>query len=122
MAVVLVADSSTESRRALRLLLERGGHRVIEAEDGDQAHHVIATDEFELAVVYAMLPKSSGFALCREIRGSARVARARVVLTFERERAGDRSWSLRQGADEIWVKPLDGGQVAADIERLLAGS
>jgi CheY-like chemotaxis protein len=51
MALVLVVDDDEAVRRALRKLLERGGHEVIEAESGTSALAVLAAGPAVAVVV-----------------------------------------------------------------------
>ncbi|WP_119718186.1 ATP-binding protein [Cognatilysobacter tabacisoli] len=95
---VLVADDQPANRIVLQRLLERAGHRVVFAEDGEQALDRIETSQLDAVVLDLHMPGMSGFDVIRQARvlqaGGPRTpiivlsADATVQALEEAERAG----------------------------------
>ena len=87
MPSVLIVDDHAPFRSAVRLLLERGGFRVVgEAGDGDAAVEAVRQLAPEVVLLDVQLPGEDGFAICERIldaTGSGAAAPV-VVLTSGR--------------------------------------
>jgi CheY-like chemotaxis protein len=82
MARVLVIDDDEGVRRALRRLLERAGHEVALAADGEEALAEVAVAEpFDVALVDLNLPGMSGYDFLRRATLVDRFGRVAVVVT-----------------------------------------
>ena len=68
MRSVLIVDDHAPFRSAVRLLLERGGFRVVgEAGDGDSAVAAVRQLAPEVVLLDVQLPGEDGFAICERI-------------------------------------------------------
>lgn len=65
---VLVADDQPANRIVLQRLLEKAGHRVLFAEDGEQVLDVLADEQPDLAIVDLHMPGLSGLDVIRQAR------------------------------------------------------
>jgi CheY-like chemotaxis protein len=70
MARILVIDDDEHFRRYLRTLLERAGHRVMVASDGDLGLRAIANDPSDLVVCDILMPEKDGLETIRELHRS----------------------------------------------------
>jgi DNA-binding response OmpR family regulator len=68
MARILVIDDEPMLRRTLRGILERAGHTVAEAEDGDQALVLFADHEPDLVLTDIIMPNREGVEMIGELR------------------------------------------------------
>ena len=59
MGSVLIADDDVLVRRVLRAALERRGHRVAEADDGDTLLALLHAEEHSLCIMDARMPGAS---------------------------------------------------------------
>jgi len=66
---ILVADDERMLRRALSRVLSRAGHRVVLAEDGQQAVDIFAEnqDQIDLVILDMNMPNMDGFEAFTEI-------------------------------------------------------
>jgi DNA-binding NarL/FixJ family response regulator len=68
MRSVLIVDDHAPFRSAVRLLLERGGFRVVgEAGDGDSAVAAVRRLAPDVVLLDVQLPGEDGFAICERI-------------------------------------------------------
>jgi len=98
-------------------LLTAEGYEVETASDGESGLAKAATDEFDLLILDVMLPKKTGFEVCRELR-QAGIDSAVLMLTAKTQ-VVDRVVGLRLGADDYLNKPFDPAELLARIEALL---
>jgi len=96
------------------------GYQVDYAADGEQGLEKATHSPFDLVVLDVMLPRKSGFDVCREIR-SAGIAVPILMLTARTQMA-DKIVGLKIGADDYLTKPFDGMELTARIEALLRRS
>ena len=65
---VLIVDDSPTIRVALRSLVEKMGHSVIEAEDGSRALEIYRQDRPDVVLIDVVMPVMDGYDAAREMR------------------------------------------------------
>ena len=68
MANIVVVDDDPGLRGAIRKILERGGHTIREAEDGDAGVRLVERDAPDLVVTDLLMPKKEGIETIMELR------------------------------------------------------
>jgi DNA-binding response OmpR family regulator len=117
MKTVLVVDDEPMVRDVVTRYLERDGHRVVTADDGDAARSMIENESPSLVVLDVMLPgETDGLALCRWIRSSSDLP---VILLTARVDETDRIVGLELGADDYVTKPFSPRELAARVKTVL---
>ena len=117
MATVLVVDDEPIVRDVVGRYLERDGHRIVSAADGDEARQLIANEAPSLVVLDVMLPgETDGLALCRWIRSRSDLA---VILLSARGEETDRIVGLELGADDYVTKPFSPRELATRVRTVL---
>ncbi len=117
--ILLVEDEEALRMTVMDRLCGEGYH-VDFAADGEQGLRKATQHPFDLVVLDVMLPRKSGFDVCREIR-SAGMAVPILMLTA-RTQTADKIVGLKIGADDYLTKPFDGMELTARIEALLRRS
>lgn len=108
MARILIADDRAEDRRLLRLVLERMGHQVMEAVNGQQALELAHTTTPDLVISDILMPVMDGFTLCRKLQedsGLRRVPFVFVTATYGEQRYRD--FASEVGAVRVLLKPFE---------------
>jgi two-component system, OmpR family, alkaline phosphatase synthesis response regulator PhoP len=98
-------------------LLTADGHRVESVSDGDAGLARATQEKFALIILDVMLPKKSGFEVCRQLR-QAGIDTAILMLTAKTQ-VVDRVVGLKLGADDYLTKPFDPAELLARVEALL---
>jgi two-component system alkaline phosphatase synthesis response regulator PhoP len=98
-------------------LLVAQGYAVESALDGEAGLEKACAGGFDLIILDLMLPKRTGFEVCRELRQTG-VDTAVLMLTA-RTQVTDRVAGLRLGADDYLTKPFDPSELIARVEALL---
>ena len=100
----------------LKTHLEREGHEVAQAFDGDQALRLAMQTDPELVLLDWMLPGRDGLAVCREVR---RTRLAPIIMLTARDEESDRVLGLEAGADDYVVKPFSIQELMARVRAML---
>jgi two-component system alkaline phosphatase synthesis response regulator PhoP len=98
-------------------LLSTEGYEVESAGDGETGLAMAIEGKFDLVILDIMLPRKSGFEVCRELRQRG-VDVAILVLTAKTQ-VVDRVVGLKLGADDYLTKPFDPAELLARVEALL---
>ena len=98
-------------------LLAAEGYEVESAADGETGFHKASSGGFDLILLDLMLPRKTGFDICRDLREKG-VDTAILMLTAK-TLVTDRVVGLRIGADDYLTKPFDPAELLARIEALL---
>jgi DNA-binding response OmpR family regulator len=97
--------------------LEAESYEVLTAADGQAAYRSIIEDEPDLVILDLMLPKLSGYEVCRRARAE-RITTPIIMLTARGEE-GDRVLGLDLGADDYVTKPFSMPELLARVRALL---
>lgn len=119
-AKLLIAEDETPIRLGLIATLESEGYGVTAAADGAQAQHLLAQEKFDLVLLDVMMPKVSGYDVCRELRASG--SRVPVLFLTAKTEEIDKVVGLKLGADDYLTKPFGVHELLARVEALLRRS
>ncbi len=119
MARVLIADDDAHIREVVRFALERAGHQVIEAADGNAALKAFSEGEVELIVLDIVMPEHDGLEVCRKVRESSRIP---ILFLSSRDEELDRILGLEMGADDYVTKPFSPRELVARVKAMLRRS
>jgi DNA-binding response OmpR family regulator len=116
-AKILIAEDDPNIRLGLVATLESDGYAVVAAGDGAQALRMFPQEKFDLVLLDIMMPKASGYDVCRELR--ARGARVPVLFLTAKGEEVDKVVGLKLGADDYVTKPFGVHELLARVEALL---
>ncbi|XMB73140.1 response regulator transcription factor [Mycoplasmatota bacterium WC30] len=115
---VLVVDDEFRIRRLLSDFLKRGGYRVIEAADGEEALDILfeSNQKVDLVILDVMMPKYDGWYVLERIRDFLSVP---VIMLTARSDEYDQLKGFKLGADDYVTKPFSPSVLMARINKLL---
>jgi DNA-binding response OmpR family regulator len=116
-AKILIAEDDANIRLGLIATLESEGYAVTAAVDGAQALKLFPQEKFDLVILDVMMPRLSGYDVCRELRGGGRTVPI-LMLTAKGEEI-DKVVGLKLGADDYVLKPFGVHELLARVEALL---
>jgi DNA-binding response OmpR family regulator len=117
MSRILVVEDDPAILRGLADNLAFESHEVLTASDGEVACRLIRERNPDLIILDLMLPKLSGYEVCRKVRSEG-VMTPIVMLTARGEEA-DRVLGLDLGADDYVSKPFSVRELMARVRALL---
>jgi CheY-like chemotaxis protein len=101
-----VADDNDDGREMLAFLLQREGHVVAGASDGNAALDQIATFHPDVAVLDLTMPGVSGFDVARRLRKDKASTPFLVALSGLGQ-PDDKARAIEAGFDYHFTKPVD---------------
>lgn len=110
---VLIVEDDTLTRDGLAELLGEEGYDVILAEDGEVAARQFQTQKPDFICLDVMMPKLSGYEVCRLIRQQD--AQIPIIFISAKSEEIDKVVGLELGADDFIVKPFGVKEVLARI-------
>jgi two-component system response regulator RegX3 len=116
MAKVLVVEDEQSLREALVFFLEKEGHQVLEAVDGEEALRVFENSGADIILLDLMLPKIDGNQVCKQIRQSSNVP---IIMLTAKDSEIDKIVGLEIGADDYVTKPYSTRELLARINAVL---
>jgi two-component system KDP operon response regulator KdpE len=116
MSRVLVADDEPAIRKVVRDALERDGHEVVAAIDGQEALERFEEGTFDLVVTDLAMPRVDGLELVKEIRRSSAVP---VLVLTVRGEEREKVRLLDLSADDYVTKPFGVAELVARARALL---
>ena len=105
---ILAVEDDPVARAVLRKALQKLGHEVIEAKDGQEAWALMEAEPVRVIVSDWMMPNLSGLELCRELRarsGSEYVYF--ILITANSADSANRIEAADAGVDDFLSKPLN---------------
>jgi len=115
---ILVVDDEPRIVDVVRAYLEREGHAVEVAHDGDAALAAARAAPPDLIVLDVMLPGRTGFDVLRALRAESDPGPAVILLTA-RDDVIDRVAGLELGADDYVTKPFEPRELVARVGAVL---
>ncbi len=118
--LILVADDDTDLRTLIVEELRDGPWDLITAADGQEALLAALEHVPDLVILDVMMPKLSGWEVCREIRLRDELAHVGVIILTAIGHTLNELTSPLYGADAHIDKPFDLDELRAQVEQVLA--
>ena len=110
---VLVAEDDHHMRLGILELLEQEGYETVGAGDGQAALDLYAAEAPDFVCLDIMMPKMSGYDVCREIRrGNGTIP---IIFLSAKSEEIDKVLGLELGADDYIMKPFGRKELIARI-------
>ena len=114
---ILLAEDDREIANLERDYLSKNEHEVDIAYDGEEAEEKLKSVKYDLIILDIMMPKKSGYDLCREYRDQTDVP---ILMVTAKTESIDKIRGLGLGADDYVVKPFDPLELVARVKSHLA--
>ncbi len=120
MPKILIVEDEPAMRMGLTDNLEFEGYQIDSASDGETGLNKILSTPYDLVLLDVMLPKMSGFDVCRKARESG--SKTPVILLTAKGEEIDKVLGLELGADDYITKPFSLRELIARIKAILRRS
>jgi DNA-binding response OmpR family regulator len=117
MSVILAIEDDPAILRGLADNLRFESYEVLTAADGQAGYALIREKRPDLIILDLMLPKLSGYEICRKVRAEG--IRTPILMLTARGEEADRVLGLDLGADDYVAKPFSIRELMARIRALL---
>ena len=122
MARLLYVEDNDDNVYMLRRRLERRGHRVSVAPDGESGIEQARAEQPDLILMDMGLPGIDGWEATRRLKAERSTAAIPVIALTAHAMEGDREKALAAGCDEFETKPVQLDQLLTKIDSLLLGA
>lgn len=114
---ILVVDDEPDIRSLLKIVLEKDGYTVIEAENGEQAVELVRSDAtLSLVIMDIMMPKMNGVNAAAEIRAASSLP---ILFLTAKSADTDKVLAFGSGGDDYIVKPFYATDLKLRVSALL---
>ncbi|MEE8424252.1 MAG: response regulator [Elusimicrobiota bacterium] len=119
MTKVLIVEDDFALSENLQSLLKAKGFEVEAAPDGPAG--IAAARKFlpDLVLLDIMIPKLSGFEVCRTLRSEEATKGIKILMTTGLDRMADVEKAFSSGAADYLVKPFDSERLLKKIKKVL---
>lgn len=118
MPLILLVDDDAGMLRFMRSELE-ANYRILEAGDGESALHAVESQCPDLIISDYMMPNLDGLSLCRILRSKPESRMTPVMLVTARSDEEVRLTALRNGANDVLIKPFSLTEFHTRIHNLI---
>lgn len=119
---LLIADDVEQNLQLLRLILEKAGHEVVTASNGQEAVEQYQAGNFDAVLMDLHMPVIDGLQASQKIRTheqNLNLQRTPIIALTASVMQRDRIKAKQAGMDGFAAKPLDVPQLFAEIGRVL---
>ena len=120
MRVLIVDDSPTEMH-ILSTLMEKLGHTVLTANNGEEGVVTAKKQQPDLVLMDVVMPGINGFQATRQLHRDDSTKNIPVIIVSTKDQATDKMWGQRQGARGYVTKPVEEQELIDTIADIFQG-
>ncbi len=120
MAKILLVEDNEMNRDMLSRRLQRRGHEIVMAVDGQEGLDQANASAPELVLLDMSLPVVDGWEVARRLKKDDATKSIPIIALTAHAMAGDREKAIEAGCDDYDTKPVELPRLLEKIETLLA--
>ncbi len=117
--VILVVDDNQQNLELLQAYLEDMDYVTVPAKDGPTALDIVAGDAPDLILLDVMMPKMSGFEVCRRIKNDPATTNIPIIMVTALNELGDIERGIDSGSDDFVSKPVNKLELLTRVRTML---
>jgi len=117
--MVLVVDDNQQNLELIQAYLEDVECRTKAAHDGIEALDIVARSKPDLILLDVMMPKMSGFEVCRRLKSNPQTSDIPVIMVTALNEFGDIERGIDSGTDDFVSKPINRLELLTRIRTML---
>jgi len=117
--IVLVVDDNLQNLELLQACLEDMDCETLPAHDGIEALKIIADNPPDLILLDVMMPKMSGFEVCRRLKNDPKTTDIPVIMVTALNEFGDIERGIDSGTDDFISKPVNKLELLTRVKTML---
>ncbi len=116
---VLIADDNPQGVELLEAYLSGSDYEIRTAADGEQTLQQVAQWEPDLILLDIMMPKISGFEVCKRLRKDPKTRGIAVLMITALDQPSDIERAVDAGTDDFVTKPINKSELLLRVRSLL---
>lgn len=117
--VILVVDDNAQNLELIQAYLEDVECRTVAARDGVEALDLVAKTKPDLVLLDVMMPKMSGFEVCRRLKKDPATSDIPVIMVTALNEFGDIERGIDSGTDDFVSKPVNRLELLTRVKTML---
>lgn len=117
--VILVVDDNQQNLELLQAYLEDMECVTVPAVDGPTALDIVAKNPPDLILLDVMMPKMSGFEVCRRIKNDPATTNIPVIMVTALNELGDIERGIDSGSEDFVSKPVNKLELLTRVRTML---
>ncbi|HPY51478.1 MAG TPA: response regulator [Sedimentisphaerales bacterium] len=117
--VILVVDDTAQNLELIQAYLEDVDCRTVAARDGIEALDLVAKTKPDLVLLDVMMPKMSGFEVCRRLKKDPATNDIPVIMVTALNEFGDIERGIDSGTDDFVSKPVNRLELLTRVKTML---
>ena len=118
-ARILLVDDNQQNLELMQAYLEGLPCRLSTARDGIEAIEAIHREKPDLVLLDVMMPKMSGFEVCRKLKADPATRDIVVIMVTALHEVGDHERAVESGTDDFLTKPVNKLELLTRVRSLL---
>ncbi|CAN5578010.1 response regulator [soil metagenome] len=116
---ILIADDNPQNAELLEAHLDGTGFETKIASNGEETLNMAKEWQPDVVLLDVMMPKLSGFEVCKRLRGDAATKAAGVLMVTALDQAADIERAVDAGTDDFLTKPINKTELLIRVKALL---
>ena len=116
---ILVVDDNQQNLELIQAYLDDVDCRTAAAHDGIEALDRVASKDPDLILLDVMMPKMSGFEVCRRLKGNPATRDIPVIMVTALNEFGDIERGIDSGTDDFVSKPINRLELLTRVRTML---
>jgi signal transduction histidine kinase len=118
-ARILIVEDDPVNIELMKAQLGKEGYVIESVLDGEEALRRVSQTKPDLILLDIMLPKKSGFEVCKLIKSKAETKSIPVIMVTALDDMESRVKGIAVGADDFLTRPMDRAQLLARVKSML---
>ena len=115
--IILVVDDDMELSDGLRAVLEKQGHRVIQARDGQQGKQLVYQHRPDLVILDMMMPRMGGYPVLEHFKGKPDAPP--IIMITANEGSRHKAYAEYLGVVDYIRKPFAMERLLETVHRVM---
>jgi PleD family two-component response regulator len=116
---ILIADDNAQNLELIEDYLAGINCEILKSVDGEETLAQVAKEHPDLILLDVMMPKVSGFEVCRQLKANPATARIPILMVTSLHESADIERGVDAGTDDFLSKPIQKKILLTRVKSLL---